>query len=170
MQSIFKKLNSISGGLKFFAVVALLYILLLFSNTQLAQQAFLNFLQIFFKIFPLLMVVFVFMVATNLYITEEKTKKYFGEGSGIKGYFYAIISGILIAGPPYVLYPMLGELKNKGVKNSLLAVFLYNRNVKLAFLPALIYYFGAEYTVVLSFYIILFSIINGLIIQRLIKE
>ena len=33
------------------------------------------------------------------------------------------------------------------------------------FMPAMVYYFGIKYTVVLSVYIILFSVLNGKIIE-----
>ncbi|MBW2540150.1 MAG: hypothetical protein JRE27_11165 [Deltaproteobacteria bacterium] len=77
---------------------------------------------------------------------------------------------MLVSGPPYVLYPLLGELKKRGMTNSLLAVFLYNRNVKIPFIPAMIYYFGLKFTIILSVYIIIFSIMNGKIMEALTKE
>jgi len=119
---------------------------------------------------PILGIVFVVMVGINLYFTQSRAKKYLGEKSGIKGWIYAIIFGILISGPPYVLYPLLGDLKKQGMKNSLIAVLLYNRNVKIPFLPALIYYFGLPFTIILSIYILIFSILNGKLIELLVDD
>ncbi|MFH1428104.1 MAG: permease [Patescibacteria group bacterium] len=124
----------------------------------------------FIKIVPILLVVFIIMILVNIYFTKERIGKYLGEKSGIRGWVYAIISGILVSGPPYVLFPLLGEFKKQGMKNSLLAVFLYNRNVKIPFLPVMIYYFGLGFTLILSLYIIIFSILNGKIIKLLIKD
>lgn len=45
---------------------------------------------------------------------------------------------------------MLGHLKRQGARNALLATMLYNRNVKIYFLPAIVYYFGIRYAVVPS--------------------
>ncbi len=150
--------------MKFFLSVLLLYIILLFTNFNLAEQTFLNFLSMVEKIIPLLFLVFAVMVVVNLFFTKEITTRYLGEKSGLLSWLYAIVAGILISGPPYVLYPMLGELKNNGMKNSLIAVMLFNRNVKIPFIPALIYYFSLKYALVFSAYIILFSILNGLLV------
>ncbi|MFH1611677.1 MAG: permease [bacterium] len=123
----------------------------------------------FYKIIPILLIAMIAMAIIDLYFTPERLQKYFGCNSGIRGWIYAIMLGILISGPPYILYPMLGELKKHGMKDSLLSVFLYNRNVKLQFLPVMVFYFGFVYTLLISIYIIIFSIIGGLIIKRLTK-
>ena len=163
----FKK---IKGGVKFFLLVCILYLLVGLNNYTIFQEALSDFFETSIKVLPVLFFVFVFTVLINLFFTKEKTEKYFGKDSGLKAWVYAVISGILISGPPYILYPLLGELKKKGVKNSLVAVFLYNRNVKIPFLPALVYYFGITYTIALSIYIIIFSIINGFLMQLFVKE
>lgn len=38
------------------------------------------------------------------------------------------------------------------------------------FLPALVYYFGLRYTVVLSIYILLFSVVSGMVFERLVPD
>jgi hypothetical protein len=162
--------KKMKGGVKFFMFILLLYALLFFIDYDIAKQVWINFLEMATKIIPLLVFVFVVMVITDLIFTRERITKHLGEGSGVKGWFYAVVGGVLISGPPYVLYPMLQQMKEKGLSNPLLAVFLYNRNVKIAFLPTLIYYFGFGYSVVLSFYIILFSIFNGLLIKCFVKQ
>ena len=162
--------NKIGGGIKFLIVVLVIYLIIALLNFSIARDAFSNFLLMFIKIIPILGIVFIMMIFINLYFTKKRTEKYLGAKSGIKGWIYAIISGILISGPPYILFPLLGELKKQGVKNSLLAVFLYNRNVKIPFLPVMIYYFGFSFTVILSLYIIIFSVLNGKIIKFLMKD
>lgn len=156
--------------MKFLSIILLIYIIIGVFNFSIIQTAIENFLLMFIKIIPILLVVFVVMILVNIYFTKEKIRKYLGEESGIKGWVYAIISGILVSGPPYVLFPLLGEFKKRGMKNSLLAVFLYNRNVKIPFLPVMVYYFGFGFTLILSLYIIIFSILNGKIIELLIKN
>jgi len=143
------------------------YLLLAFFDFSFAREAFLNFLSMLVRIIPILGVVFVIMVFTNLFFTKERMDKYLGAGSGKKGWVYAIISGIIVSGPPYVLYPLLGELKKRGMKDSLLAAFLFNRNVKIPFLPVMIFYFGLSFTVIISVYIILFSVLNGVVVSKL---
>ena len=161
-----KPKQKFSGGIKFFLIVLVVYFIIALFNAEAVEIALMNFLRMIWKIIPILMVVFFAMILINLYFTEKRIKKYFGQQSGIKGWIYAIISGILISGPPYVLYPFLGELKKHGMKNSLLAVFLYNRNVKIPFIPVMIYYFGLGFVIIISFYIIAFSILNGVLVEK----
>ncbi|TRZ78115.1 hypothetical protein D4R87_01340 [bacterium] len=172
MNNALEKSNKkkISGGMKFFIGVLFAYAIVTLLNFQLAQESISDFLQMFLKIIPILFLVFFIMVATDLYFTKEKVGKYLGEESGIRGWLYAIIAGILVSGPPYILFPLLQGFKEKGVKDSLLAVFLYNRNVKLQFMPVMIYYFGLKFTILVSIYIIIFSVFNGMIVGRLAKQ
>jgi uncharacterized membrane protein YraQ (UPF0718 family) len=159
-----------NGGIKFFLVVLFIYFIIALFNTHLIVKAVIDFLNMFIKIIPIICIVFIVMVGIDLYFTNERTKKYFGEKSGVKGWIYAIVSGSLISAPPYVLYPLLGQLKKQGMKNSLLAVFLYNRNVKIPFVPVMIYYFGLKFTVIISLYILIFSIVNGMLIGALVEK
>jgi hypothetical protein len=80
------------------------------------------------------------------------------------------IGSIFISGPPYVLFPFLGELKKYGVKDSLLVAFLNNRNVQPTFLPIMIFYFGIPFTIIVSIYILLFSFINGYVAGKFLRK
>jgi len=159
----------INGGIKFLILVLLIYLIISFVDFSIVKQSLSGFLSMFIKIVPILGIVFIVMVVANLYFTKDRIGKYLGEKSGIKGWLYAIVSGILVSGPPYVLFPLLEDLRKKGMKNSLLAVFLYNRNIKIPFIPAMVYYFGLDFTIILSLYIILFSIINGKLMDWIMK-
>ena len=163
-------INSLSGGKKFLLSILVIYLAVALFNFHIAESAIISFLKMFGRIIPVLVIVFAAMVVINIFFTRERTDKYLGSKSGIMGWVYAVISGILLLGPPYVIYPILGQLKKRGMRNSFLAVVLYNRNVKIPFLPPLIYYFGVKYTVVLSIYIIVFSILNGLLLEALLKK
>ena len=165
-----KQKPKMNNQLKFLLAVIFLYLIIALLDIGIVESALINFLVMSLKIVPVLGLVFIIMVLINLYFTKERVGKYLGSKSGIKGWLYAIISGILISGPPYTLYPLLGELKKNGMKSSLLAVVLYNRNVKIPFLPAMVYYFGLNFTIILSLYIIIFSIFNGKLVELLTKD
>ncbi|PLX20949.1 permease [Candidatus Parcubacteria bacterium] len=139
-------------------------------NPENALLVWINFLGFLKKIIPILVLVLFFMTIVNKFLTEEVIKKHLGESRGLKGFFYTSIAGILISGPPYILYPMLSDFKKKGVTNFHLAVFLYNRNIKIPFIPVMIFYFGLPYTIVVSIYIIVFSYFNGYALEKLVKE
>ena len=162
--------KKIKGGIKFFLLVLILYVFLLIFDYSSGYAVFLDFLNMAKKIFPLLFFVFLAMIFVNIFLTEDVMKKHLGEERGLKGFLYAAIAGILVSGPPYILYPMLAELKKKGLSNYHLAIFLYNRNVKIPFFPALILYFGFSYSIILSIYIIIFSFFNGILLDTLLKK
>lgn len=159
-----------NGGMKLFLIVLALYFIVGIFNLQLAKEAALNFFYMLIKIIPILFIVFIVMIGVDIYFTKDRTKNFVGDESGIKGWIYAIISGILISGPPYILYPLLGNLKKRGMKNSLLAALLYNRNIKIPFIPVMIYYFGIKFTMVISIYIIIFSIFNGILVSVIVEK
>ena len=52
-------------------------------------------------------------------------------------------------------------------RTGLMAVFLYNRAIKIFLLPLLIYYFGVEYSIVLLMALIIASLVEGKIIEVL---
>jgi len=159
-----------SNPLKFLLAMVMFYGVLLVFFPSLFGHAFREFLKIFLRIIPLLFLVFAVMLITNYFIRPDKIKRHLGKDSGWRGYLYATIAGILISGPPYLLYPLLADLKKHGAKNSLLAVFLYNRNVKIPFIPVMVYYFGLSFTVVLSLLIIIFSFLNGRLVEIATKD
>ena len=78
--------------------------------------------------------------------------------------------GMLSVGPVYPWYALLGDLQEKGMRNALIAVFLYSRAIKLPLLPLMIHYFGMAYTLVLVFCLALFAILNGVAMERLYRK
>jgi uncharacterized membrane protein YraQ (UPF0718 family) len=157
----------LSGRMKFLLAVLAAYAATWLVRPNLVLQALAGFQGMVLKVLPILGLVFVALLLINLFLDPARIRRHLGAESGLGGWLYAIIGGIFISGPPYVLYPMLAEFRMHGAKNSLLAAFLYNRNVKIHFLPVMIYYFGLRYSLILSVYIILFSVVSGLLIEKL---
>ncbi len=155
---------------KFLLVVLIIYCVVGLFNFSLACAGVQNTGVVLIKIFPTILLILFITFLVNRYLEVDKIVKYLGKDSGKKGLFYSIISGILISGPPYILFPLLKDLKKKGMKKSLIAVFLYNRNVKIPFLPLIIYYFGPTFTVIFSGYIVLFSILNGFLVEYFLRK
>jgi uncharacterized membrane protein YraQ (UPF0718 family) len=165
-----KKTNQLKNSTKFLITVILIYLILGLFDFNLVKNGFYYTIDIFLKISPILLLLIFINFLINRYFDSKIIVKYLGREAGSRGWLLAIIGGILVSGPPYILFPLLKDLKKKGMSNALLAVFLYNRNVKIPFLPVMIYYFGLTYTIIISFYIIIFSIFNGLLINFFLKE
>lgn len=119
------------------------------------------------RISPVLALVFGIMFLVNLLSEAGGIVRMLGEGSGLRGWIFTVLGGIISSGPIYMWYPLLGDLKEKGMRKSLIAAFLYNRAIKIPLIPMMVHYFGWPFTVILSLYMVFFSILNGLAVEKL---
>ncbi len=156
-----------SGNQKLFIIVIALYIGFFFANPGLISDSFNTFFNLLRSVLPVFVLVFVLIFIFNLILSSKKIVKILGHESGIKGYIFAILFGILSSGPIYMWYPLLSDLKEKGANNSLITVFLYNRAIKVPMLPMMIFYFGYLFVIILTFFMIVFSVFNGFIVNKL---
>ena len=122
------------------------------------------------NILPSLALVFVVMLALNLFVKPAQIVHLLGGGANIKGILLSVAAGIISMGPIYVWYPLLKELREKGAGNMPIAVFLYNRAVKPFLLPVMIAYFGWLYVVILTVLTFLASVVNGYLVAMLTKR
>jgi uncharacterized membrane protein YraQ (UPF0718 family) len=158
------------AGLYLLIGVILVYIALAFikidaviSSLKFAGSLTLN-------IIPIFILIFVLMVLTDYLLSAKKLAEKFTGKKGIRKWAIAVAGGILSSGPIYMWYPLLAQLKEKGVDNGFLACFIYNRAIKIPLLPLMIAYFGLYYIVVLSVVMIFMSVFQGLLIQRLVDK
>jgi uncharacterized membrane protein YraQ (UPF0718 family) len=114
------------------------------------------------QVLPIIAVVFVLIFLLNLVLKPEMVKRALGTEAGLRGWAIAIVGGILSAGPIYVWYPLLSDLRKKGMRPAFMAAFLYNRAIKLPVLPVMIFYFGWAFAAVLSLYMAIASLAVGL--------
>ena len=73
-------------------------------------------------------------------------------------------------GPIYAWYPLLKKLKDEGVGNGPIAIFLYNRAVKPFLLPVMIAYSGWTFVAILTALTVLASIAMGYCMHIFIKR
>ena len=156
------------GGWWFLLGVVLLYLVIAFFDIDYARDSLSRFLKMGRDLLPVLILVFLFLWLFNLSSgMKDRLVKLSGRDSGARGWLVAVTGGILSHGPIYPWYPLLKELKQHGVRPALIAAFLYARSIKLPWLPLMAHYFGIAYTVVLTVYIALFSLLNGWLVERL---
>jgi len=151
----------------FLAGVAVLYGIVLIVRPAAAMAGLTVFGGLVVKVLPVLGIVYGVMLVTNLFIETKQIVRFLGHKSGPLGWIIVIAAGILSAGPIYMWYPLLSDLKEKGMRDALIATFLYNRAVKLPLLPMMIVYLGAEMTLIVTGYMVVFSVANGYIVELL---
>lgn len=164
------KKGSVSGVYLFLLIVVMVYLVVfLFDSgrTLVALQFSFGMLK---KLLPVLALVSVFMFLNSLLVKPSWVKNHVGHDSGWKGVFIAVLGGTLSMGPIYVWYGILQEFQKKGMRTALIASFLYARSVKPQLLPLIIYYFGWLYAFVLVFYLIIFSVFNGWLTERMMRS
>ncbi len=151
----------------FLALVTAGYFVVFLTNKKAFVAIFETFTHIIRQIAPVLFLVFLLMFLIHYFVSNELLKKHFGEGSGIKAWIIAIVSGILSIGPVYMWYPMMHDLQKSGVKNRYIVAFLYNRGIKLQWLPMLVLYYSLRFAVILLLVMLVVSIPQGIIVEKL---
>lgn len=126
--------------------------------------------KIFLSLGVPLILVFALMTAVNLLLEPARITRFLGKEAGFKGVVFSVVAGIISTGPIYAWYPLLGGLKEKGTRNSLLVIFLGNRAVKPLLIPVMITYFGWAYVLVLMLLTITGSVAAGYLVGYLFKE
>ncbi len=170
MKKLKQKFKNLSASLKFLSVVILIYLFLLIFNFDFFIKSLNKFADLSIKILPSILGAFVLIFVFNYILNNQQIKKYLTGKLSWKKYFLTIVLGVLSSGPIYAWYPFLADLKEQGFKNSLITVFLYNRAIKLPLIPVLIYYFSLQFVIIITVLMIIFSIINGIIMDKIVKN
>lgn len=157
-------------GIKFLFFVIIIYVFIFFYDSQKTILALSKSYEVILKLLPMFAVIVFILTLINYFLNPKAIIKYFGENSGIKGWILAILSGIISHGPMYAWYPMLSQLRENGLKDGLLAAFMFIRAIKVPFIPIMIDYFGVSFTVILFINILIAGVLQGLIIEALNKK
>jgi uncharacterized membrane protein YraQ (UPF0718 family) len=159
--------EKIGGSGIFLLSISIIYLTLGIIDIQVVRNALWVLGGLILRISPVLALVFGIMFLTNLLFEAGSIVRMLGQGSGLRGWVFAVLGGIVSSGPIYMWYPLLGDLKEKGMRESLIAAFLYNRAIKIPLVPMMVHYFGWSFAVILSLYMVIFSVLNGLAVERL---
>lgn len=152
-------------GIRFLGFVLLLYLLLFFITPDKTVAALHKSGAILGKLLPIFLVVILLTGIIQYFLNPKQIVKYFGKESGLKGWLYAMLGGVISHGPMYAWYPMLQEMRHQGVRDGLVAAFFYARAIKLPLLPLMIDYFGLTFSIFLSLYILAGAVVQGRVIE-----
>ena len=152
-------------GAKFFLLVVFVYLVLFFMNSEKAGASLEKSGLVLLQLIPIFLLVIILTAVINYFLKPQQIVKYFGKKSGISGWFYALLGGIVSHGPMYAWYPMLQDMKSHGLRDGLIATFFYARAIKLPLLPLMIDYFGLIFTAVLSVYILVGAYVQGRLVE-----
>ena len=156
-------------GVKFLIFVLVLLVILLFYDKNIAMNALKKSGEVFSLLLPIFLVVIILMAIIGYFAKPMDILKHLGKESGLKSWFIAVSAGILSHGPMYAWYPLLEDMRKKGLRDGLVAAFFYARAVKLPLLPLMIDYFGVVFTITLNILIIIASFLQGYLIEKIEK-
>lgn len=151
------------------AIVLAIYIVLAMFNPEKILKSVRYSTNILMSVLPILLLVLLFMFLFNL-IDEKKLRKVMENSPQFAQYMVMTILGTLSHGPIYAWYPLMKEFHNKGISYGSVASFLYARGIKLTLLPILVSYFGLKFTIILTVYMLVFSYMQGILIDILMKK
>ncbi|MCK5294922.1 MAG: permease [Arcobacteraceae bacterium] len=157
-------------GIKFLISIIIIYCILFIVDFEHSFMGFEKFLVIMWKLLPIFIFIIILTTMINYFLQPKKVMRYFGENSGKKGIFYMLVGGLLSHGPMYAWYGMLEDMRKHGLKDGLIVVFLYARAVKLPLLPFMIEIFGLLFTIVINIYILIFAILQGSIMNKILNK
>ncbi len=157
-------------GIKFLIVVLILYIVLLLADTPHALLSLQKGASILLSLLPLFLLIIILTALINYFLKPKQIIKHFGKESGAKGVFYALVGGILSHGPMYAWFGMMQDMRSQGLKDGLIAVFMYARAVKLPLLPFMVDLFGLLFTIIMTLYILIAAVLQGKIIDAVMKK
>jgi len=124
----------------------------------------------FIEMMVILPAVMIIMGLFAVYISDKTVVKHLGKTSGIKGIALAILIGALPTGPLYVAFPMAATLLKKGARVSNIIVFLSAwACIKIPQEMVEFRFLGAEFMFLRLILTVVFVIIMGIIIEKIIK-
>jgi len=152
-------------GKNLLVIVICCYVVVFFTNNSVAIEALQKSGQVLAKILPIFGFVILFTATINYFLRPKQIAKHLGKDSGIKGWLWSLAGGVISHGPIYAWFPLLEDLRGQGTRDALIVVFIYARAIKVPILPIMIDYFGWTFTLVLSAYILIGSLLQGWLLE-----
>ncbi len=146
----------------------IIYLVLFLINPEIFKNSLKSLAMILSKIIPIFVIVLVLMAAVNFFLQPQRLKLFFERKKKMK-WFLTIVLGIISTGPIYMWYPLLADLKEKGMSYGLIACFLYNRAIKIPLLPVMMLYFNLKYIFLLFLLMVIVSVIQGIFVDKIME-
>lgn len=157
-------------GLKFLYFVFFISLCIFIFDNEKSIIAIEKSFEVLLKLLPIFVMIIVITTLINYFLKPKAIMKHFGKDSGVKGWIYATIGGVISHGPMYAWYSTISELRKNGLRDGLLVTFMFTRAIKVPFIPIMIDYFGLLFTCLLFFYILIIGILQGVLMEGFSKK
>jgi uncharacterized membrane protein YraQ (UPF0718 family) len=157
-------------GITFLGLVIFLYLILYFVNSDKTLQSIEHFIKNTWTVVPIFLIVILISALINYYFPKERLSKILQEKSGFQTYLVSLLAGSISMGPLFSWFPLLKNLKEKGLKDGVLVTFIYAKSIKLTLIPIMIGFFGHVYTIIFMLFIAFAAIVQGLLYEFISKK
>lgn len=144
-----------------------MYVFYLFYDPALFADAGIKLVKVCLKALPGLFIAYFSLIIVHVFLHPENMLRHLKGRSKVKKWGTAVMGGLLSQGPAYLWYPLLAESRKNGASKGFPVVFLANKAINLAFLPTFILFFGFRYVLLLTILMIVSSILQGIVFERL---
>ncbi len=150
-------------GISFLIIVIFIYIILYFVNPQKTLESLNHFIKNTSSVLPVFIFVIILTAIINYYYPKERLAKILQGKSNMQTYLLSLLAGTISMGPIFTWYPLLKNLKDKGLPDGAIVTFIYGKSIKLTLIPIMIGFFGLSYTLVFMIFIAVAALIQGLL-------
>ncbi|MFH1589897.1 MAG: permease [archaeon] len=143
--------------------------LLLFLSYRKNKEKFYDSLKISWKsgknLLPIFLVVIILLMFTNSFLSKDFMNEYFTLFSGLSGILGAAILGSIVHIPPFIAFPIGGQILQSGVNAGVIAVLINTLIMVHTFtIPIEVKEMGWKFAIVRNGLSFIFAIIIGIII------
>ena len=105
----------------------------------------------------------------QVWISRELIAGLLGEQAGPKALLIALLSGTLLIGPPYVIFPLLMAIRRQGARWAVVTIVLAAYAVKLPMIPLEVGFLRWPFSLWRSLLTLVFAVPTGLMVEWLMK-
>jgi uncharacterized membrane protein YraQ (UPF0718 family) len=149
---------------------ALLYIWAFIFSPERATRALGDGMSVFLTVCVLILAVFCLIGLLQVWIGRDRIVHALGHESGFKGLLLAVLCGTLLLGPPYVIFPLLYEIKRQGARWAVISTVLTCYAIKVQMLPVEAGFLGWPFTMARTFITLLIAIPVALLIEFIMER
>ena len=149
------------------SLTLVLYLWTAFVAPEKARQALLSGGSLLLSVSLLILAVMGLVGLVQVWISREMIAGLLGEEAGPKALLIALLSGTLLIGPPYVIFPLLMAVRRQGARWAVVTIVLAAYAVKLPMIPLEVGFLGWPFSLGRSLLTLLFAIPIGLAVEKL---
>jgi uncharacterized membrane protein YraQ (UPF0718 family) len=125
---------------------------------------------VFGTVLPLIIAVFGLVGLLQVWIDQNLVARLLGREGGVKALLLAALSGTLLVGPSYLIFPLLLGLHRQGARLAVIATFLTSYAVKLQMIPVEMGFLGWPFSLGRAAITLGLAIPIGLLVEALVER